>query len=88
MCWSRRPSRAAREAGRDLVTVSGGVSCNEDLRTQMSLGCKRAGLELRFASPRLCTDNAAMIAYAAQLRLARGESTPLATEIDPNLTLV
>ncbi len=79
---------AACEAGRALVTVSGGVSCNRDLRAQMSLGCKRARLELHFASPPLCTDNAAMIAYAAQLRLARGESTPLATEIDPNLALV
>ena len=78
---------AAREAGRNLITVSGGVSCNGDLRAQMTSGCKRAGLELRFASPRLCTDNAAMIAYAAQLHLARGESTPLVTEIDPNLAL-
>ena len=78
---------AARQAGRSLVTVSGGVSCNEDLRAQMSSGCQRAGLELRFASPRLCTDNAAMIAYAAQLRLARGESTPLTNEINPNLAL-
>ncbi|MGH8094634.1 MAG: tRNA (adenosine(37)-N6)-threonylcarbamoyltransferase complex transferase subunit TsaD [Chthoniobacterales bacterium] len=78
---------AARAAGRELVTVSGGVNCNGDLRAQMSLGCKRAGLELRFAAPRLCTDNAAMIAYAAQLHLARGESTPLASEIDPNLAL-
>ncbi len=78
---------AARETGRNLVTVSGGVSCNEDLRAQMSSGCQRAGLELRFASPRLCTDNAAMIAYAAQLRVARGESTPLTSEINPNLAL-
>ena len=67
--------------------MSGGVSCNEELRTQASLGCERAGLQLRFAEPRLCTDNAAMIAFAAMLRLEKGETTPLTTEIDPNLAL-
>ncbi len=79
---------AARGSGRALVTVSGGVSCNGELRRQMAAGCERAGLELRFAEKNLCTDNAAMIAFAAQLHLERGESTPLTAEIDPNLALV
>jgi N6-L-threonylcarbamoyladenine synthase len=78
---------AACSSRRSLVTVSGGVSCNRELRRQMSLGCERAGLELRFAAPALCTDNAAMIGFAAQLRLERGQSTPLTAEIDPNLVL-
>lgn len=78
---------AALAAGRGLVTVSGGVSCNQELRKRMSLGCEAAKLELRFAPPRLCTDNAAMIAFAARQRLERGEATPLTTEIDPNLVL-
>jgi N6-L-threonylcarbamoyladenine synthase len=78
---------AARVLKRKLVTVSGGVSCNGELRSQMSLGCERVGLELRFAKQRLCTDNAAMIAFAAMLRLENGFSTPLAAEIDPNLAL-
>lgn len=77
----------ARGAGHSLVTVSGGVSCNQELRQRMSLGCEVAGLELRFATPRLCTDNAAMIAFAAKQRLERGATTPLTTEIDPNLAL-
>jgi tRNA N6-adenosine threonylcarbamoyltransferase len=78
---------AARAAGQRLVTVSGGVSCNRELRARMAAGCTRAGLALRFAEPQLCTDNAAMIAFAAMLHLERGEATPLATEIDPNLAL-
>lgn len=77
----------ARVSRRTLVTVSGGVSCNSELRVQMSLGCRRAGLELRFAVPSLCTDNAAMIAFAALLRLEQGDSTALTVEIDPNLAL-
>jgi len=77
----------ARASRRPLITVSGGVSCNRELHAKMSLGCEQAGLQLRFAAPQLCTDNAAMIAFAALLRLERGESTPLTTEIDPNLAL-
>jgi N6-L-threonylcarbamoyladenine synthase len=78
---------AARVTRRRLVTVSGGVSCNKELRAQMALGCDSAGLEVRFAESGLCTDNAAMIAFAAMLRLERGDSTPLTAEIDPNLAL-
>lgn len=78
---------AAREAGHSLVTVSGGVSCNQELRKRMSLGCEKAGLALRFAEPQLCTDNAAMIAFAAMQRLEHGDATSLTTEIDPNLAL-
>lgn len=79
---------AARARGRSLVTVSGGVSCNGELRVRMAAACGRAGLELRFAEPRLCTDNAAMIAFAAMQRFESGAATPLTTEIDPNLALV
>ncbi|MEO8440829.1 MAG: tRNA (adenosine(37)-N6)-threonylcarbamoyltransferase complex transferase subunit TsaD [Spartobacteria bacterium] len=78
---------AARAAGHTLVTVSGGVSGNAELRKWMSLGCGRAGMEVRFAAPRFCTDNAAMIGFAAVLRLERGDATALTTEIDPNLAL-
>ncbi|MBA3962430.1 MAG: tRNA (adenosine(37)-N6)-threonylcarbamoyltransferase complex transferase subunit TsaD [Chthoniobacterales bacterium] len=78
---------AARAARRSLVTVSGGVSCNQELRARISLGCVAAGLELRFAEPQLCTDNAAMIAFAALQHLQHGDATPLTSEIDPNLSL-
>ncbi|MGI8890605.1 MAG: tRNA (adenosine(37)-N6)-threonylcarbamoyltransferase complex transferase subunit TsaD [Chthoniobacterales bacterium] len=78
---------AARASGKKLVTVSGGVSCNSELRARMSSGCERAGLQVRFAAPRLCTDNAAMIAFAAQLHFEQGEFTPITAEIDPNQAL-
>ena len=79
---------AARASGNRLVTVSGGVSCNGELRARMAFACEQAGLALRFAEPRLCTDNAAMIAFAAMLRRERGEATPLTMEINPNLALL
>jgi N6-L-threonylcarbamoyladenine synthase len=84
----KKTVRAARECGVKLVTVSGGVSCNAALRTQLSEACNRAGLRLRAAVPELCTDNAAMIAFAAALRLKAGFASELTQEIDPNLALV
>ena len=78
---------AARQCGRKMVTVSGGVSCNTRLRERFGEACEARGLELRLAQPGLCTDNAAMIAFVAAGRLERGEESPLTAEISPNLPL-
>lgn len=83
----KKTVRAARECGAKLVTLSGGVSCNRALREQMSDACHRAGIRLLTAVPALCTDNAAMIAFAASFRLKAGLGSELTQEIDPNLAL-
>ena len=83
----RKTIDAAKEHKVKLVTVSGGVSCNQVLRQQMAQTSKRHGLELRMADPWLCTDNAAMIAFAAMLKLGSGVSSSVTKEIDPNLAL-
>ena len=79
---------AAERYQADLVTISGGVSCNQELRRQLHEACSRKGFELKNAEPWLCTDNAAMIAFAALLRLQAGFQSQVAEEIDPNLALV
>jgi N6-L-threonylcarbamoyladenine synthase len=79
---------AAKKHNVDLVTISGGVSCNKELRRRMSDACKPNDFELKTAEPWLCTDNAAMIAFAALLKLQNGFSSGVAEEIDPNLMLV
>ena len=79
--------RAAAETGREIVTVSGGVSCNAELRRQLQVACDRDGRLLLTAAPNMCTDNAAMIAFAGALRLRGGHSSSVAEEIDPNLAL-
>ena len=79
--------RAAAGCGAKLVTVSGGVSCNRALRAEMLEACKRARLQVLTATPTLCTDNAAMIAFAAALRLKAGFQSKITQEIDPNLAL-
>ena len=78
---------AAKEHNVDLVTVSGGVSSNRQLRKQMTEACKRNRFQLKIAEPWLCTDNAAMIAFAGMLKLQSGASSSVTEEIDPNLAL-
>ena len=83
----RKTIAAARKPDVDLVTVSGGVSCNGELRRQLAEACRREGLEFKTAEPSFCTDNAAMIAFAAMLRLQDGYASKVSEEIDPNLAL-
>jgi N6-L-threonylcarbamoyladenine synthase len=79
--------RAARLGKETLVTVSGGVSCNSGLRSALTTRCKKLGLTLLLAEPELCTDNAAMIAFAAVQRFNSGLTSTLDAEVDPNLAL-
>jgi len=83
----RKTIAAARKYGVDLVTVSGGVSCNQELRRQLGAACAHKGFEFKSAEPWLCTDNAAMIVFAASLRLQAGFESTVTDEIDPNLAL-
>src|SRR4051794_8033092 len=78
---------AAKAAKMQVVTVSGGVSCNAALRAKIRGECQRAGFSFRCAEPTLCTDNAAMIAFAAVHRLTHGSLSRISEEIDPNLAL-
>jgi len=81
----RKAISAAQKYDVDLVTVSGGVSCNQELQRQLRDACVREGFEFKNAEPWLCTDNAAMIAFAALLRSQVGFQSKLTEEIDPNL---
>lgn len=83
----RKTIAAAQKHDVDLVTVSGGVSCNQQLRRQLRAACESEGIEFKSAEPSLCTDNAAMIAFAAMLKLENGFASNVAEEIDPNLAL-
>jgi tRNA A37 threonylcarbamoyltransferase TsaD len=51
----------------------------------LAAACVRERFEFKSADTWLCTDNAAMIAFAASLRLQAGFESKLTEEIDPNL---
>src|SRR5437870_1846429 len=82
-----RAMRAARTARLPALVVCGGVAANSRLR---ALAAERAGAEgiaLHLPSPRLCTDNGALIAMAGAQRLARGERAPARLAADPGWRL-
>jgi N6-L-threonylcarbamoyladenine synthase len=67
-----KTAHAVEASGYDVAVVGGGVACNRALIA--ALENRLAGLaRVSVASPRLNTDNAAMIAAAGAWRLLRGE---------------
>jgi N6-L-threonylcarbamoyladenine synthase len=77
-------SRAAVEFGASRVALGGGVAANRYLLRQVE---ERAQLSVACPPPRLCTDNAAMIASAAYFRYQAGERSTLALDVDPGLPI-
>lgn len=68
-----RVEQAVADTGVPEVVVAGGVAANRQLRAALGETARRAGYRLHLAAPRYCTDNAAMVAFAGQRRLARTE---------------
>lgn len=66
-------ARALDQTGARALSLGGGVACNRSLRKELAVACEARGVALRIPSPRLCADNAAMIAWVGARRLERGE---------------
>ena len=79
--------QAATERGCGIIALSGGVSCNKALRSRLHGKCSDMGLRLLASPPSLSTDNAAMIAFAALIRLRTGATGATEEDISPNLSL-
>jgi N6-L-threonylcarbamoyladenine synthase len=62
--------RAATQAGHGQLVVAGGVGANRSLRATLTAKAAAKGIEVFFPEFHLCTDNGAMIAFAAALHLA------------------
>jgi N6-L-threonylcarbamoyladenine synthase len=65
-------AKALRQEGLQRLVVAGGVGANTLLRERLVHAAKRDGGQVYFPPLRLCTDNGAMIAFAAALKYPQG----------------
>lgn len=64
--------RAMKQTGINRLVVAGGVGANRHLRNRLHEATARTNGEVYFPPLELCTDNGAMIAFAAACRIAEG----------------
>jgi len=67
---------AMERTGLTQLVVAGGVGANQRLRAALDARGRAAGFDVLYPEPELCTDNGAMIALAAALRLEAGLGGP------------
>jgi N6-L-threonylcarbamoyladenine synthase len=63
---------ALERSGLQRIVVAGGVGANRLLRAQLNAACAKRGVRVHYPELALCTDNGAMIAMAAALRMQAG----------------
>ena len=68
----KKSMAAVRESGLRRLVVAGGVGANALLREQLNGACQNAGVRVHYPELHLCTDNGAMIALAAGMRVQAG----------------
>ena len=69
------------------LVVAGGVGANRELRSRLASALQARGGTVHFPPLRLCTDNGAMIAFAAALKYADGVAGEEAFDVHPRWDL-
>ncbi len=68
----KKSMTAMTQTGLRRLVVAGGVGANALLRSQLNNVCAQRGIRVHYPELHLCTDNGAMIALAAGMRLKAG----------------
>jgi N6-L-threonylcarbamoyladenine synthase len=68
----KKSMAALKQTGLNRLVVAGGVGANRDLRLQLNAACAKRNVRVHYPELHLCTDNGAMIAMAAAMRLQCG----------------
>lgn len=69
----KKTARALEQTGDTRLVVAGGVSANKRLRLAFKTYFSEAGCDVYYPRYAFCTDNAAMVAMAAAMRMSEGE---------------
>jgi N6-L-threonylcarbamoyladenine synthase len=80
-----KTARALDRTAARALNLGGGVACNGVLRARMQAECEARGVAIRVPTPRLCADNAAMVALVGAWMLDRGD--PSDPELDAMASL-
>jgi N6-L-threonylcarbamoyladenine synthase len=68
----KKSQAALAQTGLKRLVVAGGVGANRALREQLNAACSAKAVRVHYPELDLCTDNGAMIAMAAAMRLQAG----------------
>ena len=68
----KKSMAAMTQTGLNRLVVAGGVGANALLRSQLNVACGQRGIRVHYPELDLCTDNGAMIALAAGMRVQAG----------------
>lgn len=79
--------KAARETGIRQIAIAGGVSANSGLRTALTQLGEKQGWTVYIPRFEYCTDNAAMIAMAAQFKYEQADFTAQTVSPMPRMSM-
>ena len=83
----KKSLRSCSKEGVNRLVIAGGVAANRTLRSLLEESASKEGVRVYLPHPKYCTDNAAMIAYAASSRLTNKLTIPEHWDVQPRWPL-